>query len=106
MKHTGILIEISGPRRPLEVTVDEAHKCAYVRVRFGTVWQTIEHAPGVYLDVDAEGRLLGIELLFPTSAKGIQDAAEYYLQHEADADAEVPAAISKAGKILEAVTAA
>jgi len=99
-----ILIEISGPRRPIEVTVDTKARAAYVRVRFGTIHQTLEHSPGVMLDVDAEGRLLGFETLLPCSAKGIQDAADYYIQKAgADVDDQVPTAMRRAGSLLQAV---
>jgi uncharacterized protein YuzE len=99
-----ILIEINGPRRPIEVTVDTKARAAYVRVRFGTIHQTLEHAPGVMLDVDAEGRLLGFEMLLPCSAQGIQDVADYYIQKAgADADDQVPDAMRRAASLLQAV---
>lgn len=99
-----ILIQIAGPRVPLEVTVDKAARAAYVRVRFGAVFRTIEHAEGVLLDVDAEGRLLGFEILLPANASGIEDAADYYIKQDgAAADTGVPAAMRDAGRLLQAI---
>ena len=102
MKRAEILVQITGPRFPLEVTVDRTARAAYVRVRFGTVFRTIEHSEGVLLDVDAEGRLLGFEILLPAKASGIEDAADYYIKKDAG-DKDVPEAMRDAGRILQAI---
>jgi uncharacterized protein YuzE len=104
VKRGEILIQITGPRVPLEVTVDKSARAAYVRVRFGTVFRTIEHSEGVLLDVDSEGRLLGFEILMPANAQGIEDAADYYIRQDgAAADAGVPPAMRDAGRLLQAI---
>jgi len=96
-----ILIQISGPKVPLEVTVDRGARAAYVRVRFGSVSATLEHSEGVLFDVDAQGRLLGVDLLLPVSAGALREASDYYLAKEgAEADREVPPAIDDAATLL------
>jgi len=35
----------------------------YMRVREGAIEESVQHADGVYLDVDAEGRVIGAEFL-------------------------------------------
>lgn len=104
MAQNQILIQISGPREPLEVTIDRAARAAYIRVRFGTVYRSIEHSEGVVLDVDAEGRLLGFEVMLPAPAKNILDVADYYIDKGGpDADSAVRAAMNDAAQILGAV---
>jgi len=59
-----IVLHFSGGAAPLEVTVDKQVAAVYVRVRRGTVARTIEEQVGkVLVDVDAEGNLLGFEVL-------------------------------------------
>jgi hypothetical protein len=72
-------INILGPRPPVRMDLDLEHHVAYVRVRRNKPKRTIEHAPGVLLDVDAAGRLVGLEVLLPASVEGIDDASEKYL---------------------------
>ena len=76
-----IKITIRGPRPPLDVRIDPIHAIGYVRVRRGEVARTIEHSPGVLLDVDAGGRLLGIELvnLKRRVVARIKDVGDRYL---------------------------
>jgi uncharacterized protein YuzE len=35
----------------------------YVRVKEGAIEETVQHADGVYLDIDAGGRVIGAEFL-------------------------------------------
>ncbi len=101
MNTSEILIQIAGPRVPLEVAVDRGARAAYMRVRFGSVSATLEHSEGVLLDVDAQGRLLGVDLLLPVGAGALQQASDYYLAKEgAGADRQVPPAIDDAARIL------
>lgn len=72
-------VNFRGPKPPVEIDLDLEHHVAYVRVRKNKPKRTIEHAPGVLLDVDAEGRLVGFEVLLPASVQGIEDASEKYL---------------------------
>lgn len=73
-------VNFRGPKPPVEIDLDLEHHVAYVRVRKNKPKRTIEHAPGVLLDVDAEGRLVGFEVLLPASVQGIEDASEKYLK--------------------------
>jgi hypothetical protein len=72
-------VNLLGPRPPVWIDLDLEHHVAYVRVRKNKPKRTIEHAPGVLLDVDAAGRLVGLEVLLPASVEGIDDASEKYL---------------------------
>ena len=72
-------VNLRGPKPPVEIDLDLEHHVAYVRVRKNKPKRTIEHAPGVLLDVDAAGRLVGLEVLLPASVEGIDDASEKYL---------------------------
>jgi len=96
-----ILIQITGPKVPVEVTVDREAGAAYVRVRFGSVSATLEHSEGVLFDVDARGRLLGVDLTLPVPAGALTQASEFYLAREgAEADRKLPAAIDDAARVL------
>lgn len=99
-----IKIEIQGPREPLEVSIDLRDKVGYVRVRAGRpIEQTIEHSPGVYLDVDPEGLLVGFEFFLPASIEGIRDAATEYLRRESEVDEELTEAVDTAGRLIGSV---
>jgi uncharacterized protein YuzE len=50
-------------RRDIAMTYDPEADAAYLRVGDGRIAQTEEVAPGVVLDLTAEGRLVGIELI-------------------------------------------
>lgn len=47
----------------MKLRYDPESDALYVRVREGTIEETVQHADGVYLDIDAEGRVLGAEFL-------------------------------------------
>jgi uncharacterized protein YuzE len=47
----------------METTKDEKLDVAYVRLRHGKVSKTIEIKPGILLDIDNSGEVLGIEVL-------------------------------------------
>lgn len=47
----------------MKLRYDPESGALYVRVREGEIEETVQHADGVYLDIDAEGRLLGAEFL-------------------------------------------
>lgn len=47
----------------MEITRDNELDVAYVRLRNGKVKQTVEMRPGVLMDLDDEGEVLGIEIL-------------------------------------------
>lgn len=47
----------------MEVTKDEALDVAYVRLRRGKVARTVEIRPGILVDVDKKGDVVGIEVL-------------------------------------------
>lgn len=47
----------------MKLRYDPESGALYVRVREGEIQETVQHADGVYLDIDAEGRLLGAEFL-------------------------------------------
>jgi hypothetical protein len=60
-------MRMSGMKKHSYVTVDHASNAAYIYLAGpippGGVADTVEGAPGINLDFDREGRLLGIELL-------------------------------------------
>jgi uncharacterized protein YuzE len=47
----------------METTKDEKLDVAYVRLRNGKVAKTVEIKPGILLDIDSSGEVLGIEVL-------------------------------------------
>ncbi len=47
----------------MKLRYDPESGALYVRVEEGTIGETVQHADGVYLDIDAEGRVLGAEFL-------------------------------------------
>ena len=47
----------------MEITRNNALDVAYLRLRHGKVKQSVEVRPGVILDLDDEGEVLGIEIL-------------------------------------------
>ncbi len=47
----------------MKLRYDPESGALYVRVREGTIEETVQHADGVYLDIDTEGRVLGAEFL-------------------------------------------
>lgn len=53
----------SGVTVEYRVTYDPVADALYVRVRDGEVADTVEVAEGVIVDLDREGRVLGIEIL-------------------------------------------
>lgn len=48
---------------PLSVRVDPECGAAYATLRYGKVARTVEVTESVMVDVDADGRLLGVEVL-------------------------------------------
>ena len=48
----------------LEVTYDPQAKASYIALRNEPVAKTVEYADFINLDLDAKGRLVGIELLW------------------------------------------
>ena len=47
----------------MKLRYDPESGALYVRVREGAIEETVQHADGVYLDIDAEGHVLGAEFL-------------------------------------------
>jgi len=47
----------------VKLRYDPESGALYARVREGAIEETVQHADGVYLDVDAEGCVLGAEFL-------------------------------------------
>ncbi len=47
----------------MKLRYDPESGALYMRVREGAIEETVQHADGVYLDIDAEGRVLGAEFL-------------------------------------------
>ncbi len=47
----------------MKLRYDPESGALYVRVEEGAIEETVQHADGVYLDIDAEGRVLGAEFL-------------------------------------------
>ena len=46
-----------------KITIDEKLDVAYVELRKGKVASTVEFHPGMLVDFDASGRVVGIEIL-------------------------------------------
>ena len=85
MSNARMELHIEGPA-PLEVTLNPTTGAADIRVRQGRVTGTVQHSQGVYLDVDAEGLLLGIELLLPVPPTRVALASRKYLSGAGSAD--------------------
>lgn len=49
--------------QPMKIEFDQQADAMYIRLRAGTVAESDEVRPGVVFDFDAEGRVLGIEML-------------------------------------------
>lgn len=49
----------------LIVSYDPVASAVYVRVKSGRVSKTKKEAPGVFVDLDSKGHLLGVEFLDP-----------------------------------------
>lgn len=47
----------------MKIEFDQQADAMYIRLRAGTVAESDEVRPGVVFDFDAEGRVLGIEML-------------------------------------------
>lgn len=47
----------------MRLRYDPESGALYVLIKEGTIEETVQHADGVYLDVDAEGRVVGAEFL-------------------------------------------
>jgi uncharacterized protein YuzE len=47
----------------MKIEYDQQADAIYIRLKAGTVAESDEVRPGVVLDFDAEGRVLGIEML-------------------------------------------
>ena len=47
----------------MEIIKDNALDVAYIRLRNGKVKQTVEVRPGVLMDLDQAGEVVGIEIL-------------------------------------------
>ncbi|MCX6105045.1 MAG: DUF2283 domain-containing protein [Proteobacteria bacterium] len=47
----------------MEIMKDNALDVAYIRLRNGKVKQTVEVRPGVLMDLDQAGEVVGIEIL-------------------------------------------
>ena len=47
----------------MKIAYDQQADAIYIRLKAGTVAESDEVRPGVVLDFDAEGRVLGIEML-------------------------------------------
>ncbi len=47
----------------MKIEYDQQADAMYIRLRAGTVAQSDEVRPGMVLDFDAQGRVLGIEML-------------------------------------------
>ncbi len=47
----------------MKLRYDPESGALYVRIREGAIEETVQHADGVYLDIDAEGCVLGAEFL-------------------------------------------
>lgn len=51
-----------------EATYDPEARASYIQVRDGEVARTIELNPGLLVDVDAAGDVLGVEIIYGTDA--------------------------------------
>ncbi len=47
----------------MKLRYDPESGALYVRVKEGAIEETVQHADGVYLDIDAKGRVIGAEFL-------------------------------------------
>lgn len=47
----------------MKIEVDQQAEALYIRLRAGVVAESDEVRPGMVLDFDAQGRVLGIEML-------------------------------------------
>ena len=47
----------------MKLRYDPGSGVLYMRFREGNIEETVQHADGVYLDIDAEGQVLGAEFL-------------------------------------------
>lgn len=75
------------------VTYDTSADVYYVRLLQGTVARTVEHGDAHLVDLDAEGNVIGIEVLLPQEADFAGLAQEFGLEDRSD---EIRAAVAGA----------
>ncbi len=69
------------PIAAVKVRYDPEADAWYVRVRAGRASRTVEHEAGrVYVDLDAEGRLLGFEMLGDVRTGTIRVIGDRYVE--------------------------
>lgn len=59
----------------MQIDYDPQADAMYIRLRTGEVDDTIEAGKHIYVDVDADGIPLGLEILFTKRALGVEDVA-------------------------------
>ncbi|HQY90935.1 MAG: DUF2283 domain-containing protein [Caldilineaceae bacterium] len=57
----------------MQIDYDPEADAVYIRLRDGEVAQTVESSKYIYVDVDASGVPLGIEILFAKNMLGARD---------------------------------
>jgi uncharacterized protein YuzE len=62
----------------IEIAVDGLLNCAYVRLSEEPVRETVEHDPGVLIDLDEHRCVVGIELLDQASTIPFRDLVDHY----------------------------
>lgn len=68
---------------PITAEYDREADALYVRLREGERLRAVEIDDTTYIDVDADGRALGIEVLYPSMGLNLTEAvARFSLQHQ------------------------
>ena len=75
----------------MRIELDKEYGLLYIELRDGEVEETVDLAEGVHLDMDAEGRALGIEFLS-------LEAFEHYLRTHAGV-VEIPDVVEDPGAL-------
>lgn len=63
------------------IEYDTEHEVLYLKIRDGKVTRTKEYRAEVFVDLDKEGKLIGIELLDLKDSKYIPKIAKEYSLH-------------------------
>lgn len=86
------------------VTYDTSADVYYVRLLDGTVARTVEHGDAHLVDLDAEGNVIGIEVVLPQEADFAGLAQEFGLEDRlGEIQAAVDAAVSGSPSVLRTV---
>ncbi len=73
-----LTLELEGDLPSVRVTHDLEVDAVYVEFSDGPCARTVAESEGVIVDLDAQGRLIGFEVLGPSRAEAVRAVADKY----------------------------